>query len=79
MSRFQEALNFLHWHCEVTHQEQQDILQELIDKETPMKPVIIFGTECCTKCKHCLEVNHVRFTRCNNVDCGQVVDWNDED
>ena len=77
MNKYQEALNFLDWHCEVTHQEQQDILQELIDKETPMKP--IDGKWC--KCGKPTELNPsfgdygvYRTPRC---ECGQVIDWKD--
>lgn len=33
-NKYQEALNYLDWHCSVEHKEQQDILQELVYKET---------------------------------------------
>lgn len=78
MSKYQEALNFLDFYCEIRHVEQQDLLQELIDRETPKKPIELINDErstthnCCPKCE--VEVD---FRYCS--DCGQRLDWSDEE
>lgn len=73
MNKYQEALNYLDWHCNVEHKEQQDLLQELIDRETPMKPYYPneYPSACCRKCFQNLGDNNY----CRN--CGQRVLWED--
>ena len=72
-NKYQEALNFLDWYCEVRHTEQQDLLQELVDKETPRKPYYPnkYPSACCRKCFQNLGDNNY----CRN--CGQRVLWED--
>ena len=68
MNKYQEALNYLDWFCEKPHQEQQDLLQELIDKEKPTKPKVlnIGGEEsmmalvsfsCCGNSHYCISLD----------------------
>ena len=80
MNKYQEALNFLDWHCEVAHTEQQDLLQELVDKETPMKLLKsqFDGYRECSNCESIVvSTNHVLPKYCSN--CGQKIDWSDDD
>ncbi|QIK56648.1 hypothetical protein G7059_01700 [Erysipelothrix sp. HDW6A] len=61
--------------------EKRDVLQGLIDKETPMKPVKnSYGDYLCGKCNNLVWENFTpdRHERCNDKECGQVVDWSDE-
>ena len=80
MSKYQEALNYLDWFCEKPHQEQQDLLQELIDKETPIKPInqfkVDFGLGNVGNCVCGAEVNYQQIY-CDV--CGQKLDWSEED
>lgn len=48
-------------------------LQELVDKETPMKPVKIFERVCCPKCSFPVIIID---NYCPN--CGQRLDWSDK-
>ena len=76
MNKYQEALNYLDFHCNVRHTEQQDLLQELIDKETPRKPIIkSSGIERCGKCKYQYDPNNDYY--CSQ--CGQCRDWSKEE
>lgn len=56
-------------------------IQELVDKETPMKPTTDrTGNEICGKCKEeqvTFDPN-IRLERCSSKECGQVVDWGDK-
>lgn len=57
------------------------LLQELVDKETPMKVewrgVLAEGTPYCPKCKwYCLSETYTNRYRCRN--CNQKLDWSDE-
>ena len=49
-----------------------DVLQELVDKETPMKRKD--GREC-PNCKLCVRLDYLT-PRCG---CGQRIDWGEED
>ena len=83
MNKYQEALNYLDFYCSVRHTEQQDLLQELVDRETPVKPIIkrsthghlMWGT-----CDVCKSEEAIWFgQRCNNNECGQKQDCSDEE
>ena len=62
--------------------KDRETLQELIDKEAPMKPgQDETGTYVCGRCKEysvTSEGNYSReYERCTMANCGQVVDWID--
>lgn len=75
-NKYQEALNYLDWHCNVEHKEQQDLLQELADKEMPMKP-IRFPHNMVRFCSICdkalISTNNWIPNYCS--ECGQRIDW----
>ena len=88
MNKYQKALNYLDWHCNVVHKKQQDLLQELVDRETPIKPILrefINKYDCedyeylCGKCKDHLAYHRGRVDRCNDNECNQLADWSDEE
>ena len=80
MNKYQYALN------DLINQNYDDIeiLQELVDKETPFKPTnkrpcfseegVIWGN-----CKCGNEIDYIKYLRdvnyCSN--CGQLIDWSD--
>ena len=89
MNKYQEALNRIKVHVpeyklinnhivEVDKHSDLCKLQELVDRETPMKPIELINDErstthnCCPKCE--VEVD---FRYCS--DCGQRLDWSDEE
>ena len=80
MNKYQEALNYLDFYCSVRHTEQQDLLQELVDRETPKKPtkndkaIHDWNRGFCPNCGQWL-----LFTGsgCINNDCRQKIDWSD--
>lgn len=81
-NKYQEALNYFDWNCEVEHKEQQDLIQKLVDKETPMKPITNkYGDFVCGKCGNLVWENFTpeKHERCCDRKCGQVVDWSDEE
>lgn len=68
--------------------EEKDFIKELVDKETPMKPILrefINKYDCedyeylCGKCKDHLAYHRGRVDRCNDNECNQLVDWSDEE
>lgn len=76
-NKYQEALNFLDWHCEVKHTKQQALLKELVDKETPMKPR--YRPSGNIKCGCGLQMYEEQqdwYRYC--ASCGQKIDWSDE-
>lgn len=76
MNKYQKALNYLAWHCSAKHTEQQDLLQELVDKAAAIKPIIkSSGLERCGKCKY--QYNPDNDCYCSQ--CGQCRDWGDEE
>ena len=82
MNKHQEALNFLDWHCEVSHVEQQDLLQKLVDKETPMKPKrnLLLCPTCNSDIGVALDYSGEVISKDNYCcECGQKIDWSDDD
>ncbi|QIK70858.1 hypothetical protein G7062_11375 [Erysipelothrix sp. HDW6C] len=76
---FTEDFDFDHDACET----ECSLLQKLVDKETPMNPN--FEEDTCTKsCPKCngwsiMDYNYTMraFNYC--TDCGQKIDWSDEE
>lgn len=99
MNKYQEALKFLGEYslgCAVTNHKDDTIkvindyrqtLQELVDKETPKKPVIrglSFAMHTCPICDKELIITNdetvIYKTKTNYCDnCGQKLDWSDND
>lgn len=58
------------------------ILQELVDKETPMKPEWLGGAMTgepklyCPKCSYCVNDTYLNKYRCR--ECNQKLDWSDK-
>ena len=82
MNKYQKALNYLDWYCSVRHTEQQDLLQELVDRETPKKPTKNdkanhdWNSRFCPNCGRSLLF---KGAGCINNDCRQKIDWSDEE
>ena len=83
MSKYQEALKRLRTNEYLTSREQRryyNLLQELVDKETPMKPVFkqvaVLPYE--KKMWHCSKCDiTVGWGNCYCNNCGQKLDWSD--
>ena len=61
---------------------QINLLKELVDKETPMKPIYLGGNKySCKNCSMAFELSSkVRFVNNQYCDvCGQKIDWSDEE
>ena len=83
-NKYQEALNYLDWHCSVEHKEQQELLQELVDKETPLRVIKLkcYRNEEYNACPKCntnvyIDDHDYYLERCDV--CGQKLDWSDEE
>lgn len=62
--------------------DKRDTLQELVDKETPMKPIHLGGNKySCKNCSMAFELNSkVRFVNNQYCDvCGQKIDWSNDE
>ena len=85
MNKYKEALNTL---VKYAHESpnvswalihEENIIQELIDKETPMKPI---GDKC-PKCNCIVRYwasggkKRIHRNRCGATHCGQRIDWSD--
>ena len=81
-NKYQDALDcvlstekrpYVDWHLSVEE------LQELVDKETPMKPIntykIDFGPDDCGDCSKCESLVNYLMVYCYK--CGQKLDWSD--
>lgn len=83
-SDLEKVINNEHWeeyiNIEKHKEEIIEYLFELIDKETPMKPIIESGMF--EVCKNCGEQGHrcIDFINEHNYcsNCGQKIDWSDE-
>ena len=64
------------------NEEQLLWIKELVDKEIPMKPYIVLDEEngefVRAECGRCGN-NLYHLERCSSKECGQVVDWSDQD
>lgn len=99
MNKYQQALNFLYntikdnlISFDDTEKEAVEILQELVDKEIPTKPlpdkILERGSYISWKCPNCKKYVSSGFyypplknmadnhKRCPN--CGQAIDWSDK-
>lgn len=57
--------------------ESLNVLQELVDKETTMKPNNFDEEYCMYNCPNCSKVNATfKFSYCPH--CGQKLDWSDK-
>ena len=80
MNKYQEALEFLCENSKLTQfnigqsQWASETLQELVDKETPKKPLPPKDTFFLHQCPNC-KVDFIgsSIDRCQ---CGQKIDWN---
>lgn len=81
MNKYQKALNAL-----VTLAQRskigklyalihKDILQELVNKETPMKPNGIRCGKCGSLVGEDTRMGTIHFHRCRNIECEQKIDW----
>ena len=80
MNKYQEALdNVKRVYVESNHYDEEDIrlLQELVDKESPMKPAEVWeNANPKTRCS-CSAGVIPAHNYCWN--CGQKLDWNNEE
>lgn len=86
MNKYQEALNTLEKHAHESPKiewvliHEVNAIQELVDKETPMKPIFDRMDLLCGRCEsvgikdYNELVNEVYCSR-----CGQRIDWGKED
>ena len=95
MNKYQQVLDRLKTNNYLTSREQREyynLLQELVDKETPMKPIdkytekvrdylnedsFIYVNFETGYCPNCNEEVNENYTYCNN--CGQRLDWSDSE
>lgn len=78
MNKYQEALNWLRVSTSSKeHNERFELLQELVNKEVPMKPynqyLIDFGLGNCGGCEVCNGLVNYQMAYCPN--CGHRIDW----
>ena len=84
MNKYQEALEFLCDNSKLTQfnigqsQWASETLQELVDKDTPMKPINVeFNTHGGVMWGYCPRCNSLMVgnTGCANNECRQKIDW----
>lgn len=78
LRKYQRALDNLALHS--IRSEDVETIQELVDKETPMKPInkykIDFGIGNCGDCLKCESLVNYQMTYCSG--CGQRIDWSED-
>ena len=89
MNKYEEAINYL-WKSYdenkiygIASRGYIEMLQELVDKETPKKPdyegdgysdgELVYDTWICPNCGKSYEVDYEEYERCPH--CGQMIDW----
>ncbi|WP_050636165.1 hypothetical protein [Candidatus Stoquefichus sp. SB1] len=78
MNKYQKSLNTLRKEYLNNDSKECDILQELVDKATPKKPTKIYKR--CPNCDHKVSWNYYADRKLNYCpECGQRLDWSDED
>ena len=92
MNKYQEAINYL-WKSYdenkiygIASRGYIEMLQELVDKETPKKPYyegdgysdgeLVYDTWICPNCGKSYEVDYEEYERCPH--CGQMIDWSEK-
>lgn len=88
MNKYQEALDRLNQDSRYQIGNEKMILQELVDRATPKKPIKLFKTywhlgvlyenverDCCPTCKE----NLIENKCCSNNDCRQAIDWSKDE
>ena len=93
MNKYQLALEVFSDNTKLTQhnidelQWANEVIIELIDKETPTKPIWeqnpcvsweSISVPLCPKCKANLIINGTSYKRCLNELCEQKIDWSDE-
>lgn len=96
---YEKALKYIRWICLINSHEDEyveedkktieklNILQELVDKATPTKPMfegdgydsngnMIYDVWICPCCGERYEVEYQKYNHCPN--CGQKLDWSEE-
>lgn len=81
MNKYQKALNALRKNFLNEHSPECDVLQELVDKSTPKKPIplfipMVFLPYRCPVCKTLVNRKKEKFDYCPK--CGQKLDWSEE-
>ena len=79
-NKYKEALNELR-QLSVSKRQNEiyDLLQELVDKETPMKPNGIKCGKCGSWVMEDTRMGTTHFHRCRNIECEQKIDWSNEE
>lgn len=86
MNKYQEALQELRENttCVSDYDEAVDLMEELVDKATPMKPIAhkvkfnsgsYYYRHNCPTCNEKIDDN-IQYKYC---DCGQALDWSDSE
>ena len=83
-NEYQEALDYLRWiggdgYYKKQREKSLDVLQELVDKETPMKPTYrdIGNWKNVSDCQKCGKTSLIKRNYCGN--CGQRIDRSEEE
>lgn len=94
MKKYQESLNYISELAAWTRSDNdvephKYLLQELVDKETPMKPALLVSHKKpnkrqyqCLRCGNACLVRYAPFERNENrhcYNCGQAIDWSDNE
>ena len=96
MNKYQEALSSVRFtmnlrmkpkYAAESEEENLDILQELVDKATPMKPYlegsgcsdghIVYDTWFCPNCNTSYEMEYQEYKCC--PECEQAIDWSTDE
>lgn len=92
MNKYKEAINYL-WKSYdenkiygIASRGYIEMLQELVDKETPKKPdyegdgysdgELVYDTWICPNCGKSYEVDYEEYKRCPHF--GQMIDWSEK-
>lgn len=94
MNKYQKALDYLisngthetlyswgdEFEVETEHgEESRKLLQELVARETPMKPNGIKCPKCGSWGMENTHTGTLHYHRCRNVECEQLLDWSKDD
>lgn len=85
MNKYQEALNYLkggNMFGELSN-EALEAIEVLVGKETPIKPINANSFPLCPRCHQetveSTDYSMKKYERCINGECGQAIDWSDEE
>jgi hypothetical protein len=68
-----------HKHFSQLYQDEFDLIQELVERATPKKPIYVNRGHECPTCSNCDIEGELGYQYKYCSECGQTIDWSSDD